>query len=257
MPECEMSEDLAILEKIAKKFKDGFGSIRENHYNPNTKGYDYEETVEEFYKKYLGNFFDFYMRVPIYDANLEFRKLFRNEENEFDVVATYKNALPKIVMEIHKRQVIPYDAVAFVTEVKQTLTKPHLESDMDKLRRLSLLKLGQNVFIPPIRTQFSLARPLRILFYFERKVNEKLLWNSLAKSEHWCDFLVVADEDKVFLNRQLPITKQIVSNLKKQPESAVLEQTHALLKLMYYLTMTIRYPILVNAWGIFETLFSK
>jgi len=225
--------------------------------NPNTKGYDYEDIVEEFFKKYLGNFFDFYRRVPIYDANLEFRKLFKDEENEFDLVAAYKNALPKIVMSIHKRAVISYDAVAFVTEVKQTLTKPHLENDMDKLRRLSLLKLGQNVFIPPIRTPFSLARPLRILFYFEREIDEKLLWGSLVKSEHWCDFLVIADENKVFLNRHLPITKQIVADLKRQPESSVLQPTHALMKLMYYLTMTVQYPMLVNAWGIFEKLFSK
>ena len=185
------------------------------------------------------------------------RKNLHHQRNEFDVVATYNNALPKALFEFRKRQFMPYDATAFIIEVKQTLNKPNLNKDLEKLRKLSMLSIGENVYIPSIKTPFTIGRPARILFYYEKRMNEKLLWDTLAKSKDWCDFLVIYNEDKLVLGRHVPIAKQIVFDLKAQPKRSVLEQSHALLKLMYYLTMSVQYPIIVNAWGIFERLFSK
>jgi len=212
-----MSNKPEMLDRIEKSLENDFKLIRGTYYNPNSKGYDYEDTLAEFLKKYLGNFFTFFIRVPIYDEKIDSENIFTAKENEFDVVATYNNALPKTVFEFRKRRFVPYDATAFIIEVKQTLTKSNLNKDLEKLRKLSMLKLGGNVYIPSIKTPFSIGRPARILFYYE----------------------------------------QIVNDLGASPNRSVLEQSHALLKLMYYLTMSVQYPIIVNAWGIFETLFSK
>jgi hypothetical protein len=69
--------------------------------------------------------------------------------------------------------------------------------------------------------------------------------------------LVIHSEDKLLLNKHLPITKQIVLDLKGVSERSAIEQSHALMKFMYYLTMSVNYSMIVNAWGIFETLFSS
>jgi len=252
-----MSNKPEMLDRIEKSLENDFKLIRGTYYNPNSKGYDYEDTLAEFLKKYLGNFFTFFIRVPIYDEKIDSENIFTAKENEFDVVATYNNALPKTVFEFRKRRFVPYDATAFIIEVKQTLTKSNLNKDLEKLRKLSMLKLGGNVYIPSIKTPFSIGRPARILFYYERKMKDKLLWDTLAKSRDWCNFLVVCNENKLVLSPHVPIVKQIVNDLGASPNRSVLEQSHALLKLMYYLTMSVQYPIIVNAWGIFETLFSK
>lgn len=135
-----MPDKSEILKKIQAGFREEFDKIREMRYNPNTKGYDYEKILKEFYEQYLGNLFNFYTRVPLYDKELKCKNILRNEENEFDVVATYKNALPKIVLQRGKTPFIPYDSTAFITEVKQTLTKSNLNKDLKKLGKLSMLK---------------------------------------------------------------------------------------------------------------------
>lgn len=249
-----------ILGSIEANLRKEFDRVHQMHYNPNTKGHDYEEILKAFYEKYLGNLFNFHTRVPIYDSELKCQSIFRNGENEFDVVTTYKNTLPRIILEAGKTPFIPYDSTAFITEVKQTLTKSNFDKDLGKLGKLSKLKLGENVRLPKlgvVHTQFRLGRPLRILFYYEKEMKDALIWQHLRRSEDTCDFLVIFRKNWTVLNSHLPIAKQISSDLKKPEGRPALEQIYPLTKLMYYLTLSIEYPIMVNAWGIFETLFSQ
>lgn len=186
-----------LLDAIEEQLKTRFKEIRDEKYNPNTKGYDYEEILQKFCNDYLGGGFDFQIRVGMMDSELKVNTIFGSKENEFDIVATYKNAVPKLV---HHR-LVPYDSVAFVIEVKQTLTLPNLEKDLGKLEKLSKLPVSNNrcglYTDKRIFKGYRINRPLRILFYFEAEAKEdevfKLLEGSLAKSWDLCIILKKRD----------------------------------------------------------------
>ncbi|MGA2308045.1 MAG: DUF6602 domain-containing protein [Candidatus Bathyarchaeia archaeon] len=252
-----MRTSSTILGSIEANLKHEFERIRNLNYNQNTKGYSYEKILKEFYTQYLGGIFDFYTRVPLIDAGLEYETIFAPGENEFDVVATYRNAMPRMVLEVQGTSFIPYDATAFITEVKQTLTKSSLKEDLEKLGKLSKMKLGGNVHLPNVATPYSIGRPIRILLYYQREIDEGVLWKMLEESKDVCDFLVMFDQNKAFLNGNLPITKRIVADLKQTEGRSAVDQSYPLLKLMYFLTLSVEYPMVVNAWGVFENLFSR
>lgn len=161
-----------VSQGITKQFQDSFTTIRETHYNPNTKGYSYEKILKDFLEKYLGGILDFYVRSAILDSELKCFDIFGTRENEFDVIAMYKNASPKIVMEIQDTHFLSYDGVAFIVEVKQTLTKPSLEKDLKKLSKLSKLSLNHKRFKPSYyHTPLQELRPLHVLFYYETQAD--------------------------------------------------------------------------------------
>jgi hypothetical protein len=246
-----------ILEGIENSLKRDFEEIYKVKYNPNTKGHGYEKIVSEFLETYLGNFFNFYVRVPIYDSDLKCRKIFRDIENEFDVVVTYKTSIPRIAFEIKGTAFIPYDTVAFVIEVKQDLTKEHLQDDSRKLKKLGMLKLATNSRQIGINTDFGMKRPMRILFYYEKHIEESFLWETIKKFDDTIDFLLILSENKLFLNKHLPVTKRVVRDLGLSEAFSVIEQKYPFLKLMYYVTLSIRYPFMANAWTLFENLFNS
>ena len=105
------------LGAIEKQLTNRFDEIHSQVYNPNSKGFDYESILKSFFNSYLNGAFDFLVRVGVLDVDLDFKTMFNKKQNEFDVVAIYKNALPKLVYS----RFVPYDSVAFIAEVKQTL----------------------------------------------------------------------------------------------------------------------------------------
>ncbi len=86
-----------------------FDQLRNERYNPNTEGYDFEEIVKQFYEDYLGGAFDVKMRMGILDSELKALSVLKSEENEFDVLGIYRNAVPKLV----HRRLVPYDKSRF------------------------------------------------------------------------------------------------------------------------------------------------
>lgn len=123
-----------------------------------------------------------------------------------------------------------------------------------------MLKLGANVYQPRMmtcKTKYSLERPLRVLFYYEKKMRDELIWQYLEKSGEACDFLIIFNENITVLNRHLPLTKKILSNQKGPKDHPVKEQIYPLMKFMYYLALSTVFPMMANAWGVFETLFSR
>jgi hypothetical protein len=199
-----------LLDAIEEQLKTSFEKIRNEKYNPNTKGYDYEKTLQEFCNDYLNGGFDFQIRVGVLDSELQANTIFDPKENEFDIVATYKNAVPKLV----HHHLVPYDSVAFVTEVKQTLTLPNIEKDLAKLEKLSKLPISNNrgglYADRRIFQGYRINRPLRILFYYEAKAKPdkvyKLLEGSFAKS--W-DLCIVLKEEVILLNSTLPYVQKL------------------------------------------------
>ncbi|MCL5949332.1 MAG: hypothetical protein M1490_02505 [Candidatus Bathyarchaeota archaeon] len=194
---------IEILTKIEEQLIIKFDKLRKQKYNPNTKGYDYEEIVKQFYEDYVGGAFDVQIRMGILDAELKALSVFSSGENEFDVIGTYRTAVPRIV---HQR-LVPYDSVAFIIEVKQTLTINKLKDDLAKLCKLKELRTNKqrfnfNTWFPPN----LLWRPTRVLFYYEARANRDKVCDLLEKSEAW-DLCIVLKDNNVLMNSTIPSMK--------------------------------------------------
>lgn len=235
---------LKLLEAIGDNLKAEFHKLRDLHYNPNTKGYSYEKVLKDFLESYLGGIYDFHIRVPLVDIDLDVYSVFSSGENEFDVVSTYKTAIPRIILKAGATPFLPYDCVAFVVEVKQTVDSSALEKDLKKLDKLARLKLGKR-FGVSIGGRFNIKRPLRILFYYDSEIADTTALRMLNSYGNAWDVMIIFMDDSIFVNPQLPIVK---------PDRISVSKRYSLLQLMFVIASSIPYPPVVNAWSVFDKL---
>ncbi len=230
-----------ILADIESQLESEFEKKRSKAYNRNTKGHDYEIALSKFYQDYLGGAFDFETRRGIWDAQLEAKSLFSPEENEFDVVAIYKNAVPKLVHDIRH---IPYDAVAFVTEISQTLDLSKLRKDLGKFMKLSKLQVSHERFRfrryadPKAQGQInpvpSISRPVRVLLYYEAEASEKKVFNILTKNGDYWDMFLILKKKILLINTTLPIVSKWFKS-----DMPILEKSFPLLKAMIFICYSV------------------
>lgn len=246
--EPEEAEKLLIA--IETQLKNRFCEIYEQKYNPNMKGHDYEKILAKFFEDYLGGAFDFLVRVGVLDMELKVNSVLTPKENEFDVIAIYKNAIPKLVQ--HK--FVPYDSVAFITEAKQTLTTTNLKKDLLKFKKLSKLKVANNrpnIFSSSnYFADYKVKRPIRFLFYYEKKADTKKIIEILeGENGKFWDVCVIFKENIALLNSTLPYVKQ-------QFEKAHFTMIYdfPLLKGLFFTCFTIK-GIFIDSWLLFWNLF--
>lgn len=243
-----------LLGAIEQQLNNRFNEIRSEKYNPNTKGFDYEIVLKDFLNSYLNGGFNFFVRVGILDVGLKVKSVLKAKQNEFDVVAVYKNAIPKLVYQ----RLVPYDSVAFIAEAKQTLTLTSLKKDLERFRKVAELKTGRYRFhlLPQIHDREGkypfLERPLRMLFYYEAKAKgekvHELLCGELG--QFW-DICVILKKEVVLLNSTLPIVKKV-----RKPEHYIQEPKYPLIKAMCFTCVSID-ATFVDSWNIFWNLFKS
>jgi hypothetical protein len=107
-----------LYRAIEGQIKNSIEGFKYLNYNPNTKGADYEEVICDPLNTYLGSRFDFYSRAQIVGREIKYTRLFKGRAKEIDVVGTFKEATPKIVVKVRKTRIIPYDAISLLSEVK-------------------------------------------------------------------------------------------------------------------------------------------
>ena len=202
-----MNQEFAreILSAVSQKLRGDFEAIRGTQYNPNVKGYDYEAIVEHFLASYLSGLFEFHQRCSLLDSRLDICKRFNPRENEWDIVATFRHAAPRIVLERGGTAWVPYDAVAFLVAVKQTLTPQALEKDLERYERLACVHFTE--FGPTISSEFSVQRPLKILFYYEGSITQTIVETLSRRNNGW-DILVSFKEDAILANKCIPLAEK-------------------------------------------------
>jgi hypothetical protein len=242
------AEALKLLESVESELRDKFNQLRDLHFNPGTKGYSYEIALKDFLELYLGGVYDFHVRVPIVDLQLEVFSVFSSGENEFDVVSTYKTAIPRIVLQAQKTAFVPYDAVAFLLEVKQTLNKDALDKDLRKLDKLNKLPLGKRFGIT-IGGNYNIQRPLKALFYYESEISDETMLGMLDKNRAAWDLTIVFEDDAILANPALPIIGR-----GAQVTEVAISKRYPLLQSMFIITASLPYPPIVNAWSLFVNL---
>jgi hypothetical protein len=242
-----------LLGKIERQLNNKFSELREENYCPNTKGYDYEKALRDFFDSYLGGAFDFEVRYGVLDVELRVKSALKSTENEFDVVAVFKNAVPRLVF----KRLVPYDSVAFITETKQTLTILFLKADLRKFSKLEKLKVDEyrgrllnTRFNPFMKNDILIRRPLRFLFYYERKADYGKIFQTLRgpHGQFW-DVCVILKDERVFLNSSLPIIQAT-----SKGASFVQDIKYPLLKAMFYTCVSVEGSY-IDSWLIFWNLF--
>jgi hypothetical protein len=241
-----------IVEAMGAETKGRFESIRNQYYNPNVKGGCYEKVVRGFLETYLGGRFSFHERCSLLDTQLRISEVFSDAENEWDVVGTYKNTIPSMVLEREGAPIISYDAVAFIVAVKQTLTQNHLEKDLDRFHRLSFIEYEKPS--TSIGGNATVDHPLRVLFYYEGTVTQEQLMELVIQHSSW-DVAISFKGESFIANSELFLTKHLTGSSNKplfKPSSP-----HVLPWLILYLTACTPQPLRRDTSGLLFNLLKR
>lgn len=242
-----------ILEGVNLTLKNRFNELRDQHFNTNTKGYEYEKIVAAFFCEYFGGIFDFHTRKVLLDRDLKAFEVFDEGQNEFDVVATFRNASPRLVMKVGEVSYLPYDATALVIEVKQTLERTALKRDLDKLRKLDSFDTSGR-FGTPFKTRFSIERPLKILFYYEEHIDENSLEELLTQYAQSWDMVLVLSDDILFGNRALPV---VAKDLGDSENMIICYHDYSLFYFLKLVNLSITVSPFVDALSVFGKLIEN
>lgn len=200
---------VAVLEAVSAEVIGKFERSKDIYYDPNTKGGNYEKIVSSFFESYFGGVLDFHERAQILDADLAYMEVFARGGNNFDVVATYKTAVPKLAFTIEQTAFVPLDSVAFVVEVKQDISRSFLEDDLKKLEKFGKLKVTEDRMALTVGSEFEVKKPLRILLYYSGSIDEGELEALLNNYEQHWDILIILQNDQIWASPCLPWTKHI------------------------------------------------
>ncbi len=242
-------EAVSVLEAVSRDIMNEFEESKKAYYDPNTKGGNYEKVVSSFLEKYFGGMLDFHERAQILDVSLDYVDVFPRGGNNFDVVATYKTAVPKVVFTIKQTAFVPLDSVAFIVEVKQDVSKSFLEADLKKLKKFSDLKLGQDRMALTVGGEFAVNRPIRILLYYSDRIDEDELDALLNKYINYWDILIILQNDQIWVSPSLPWAAGIL----KTPKIFYCP-IHALFHGIMTISTSIPAPIRVNTEELFHKL---
>lgn len=248
-----MVDSIWLLDGVDKNLRNRFDTIREVHYNPNTKGGNYEKILAQYLREYLDTLVDFHIRSAILDATLEVLNIFPKGGNEFDVVATYKTATPKIVLKTGDMSYIPYDAVAFFIEVKQTLSKSKLEDDLKKYKKLLELQLS-NRFRSKLGPVTRIDYPMKILFYYENEISKGTLEKILVENNDFWDILIIYQDNIMYANSRLPYIIRAQKILKGTLQDFSRFNEHILMQFIILIQSSLMYSHIVDTLPVFYKL---
>jgi hypothetical protein len=243
-----------VLEGVNSTLKNRFNELRDQHFNTNTKGYEYEKIVAAFFSEYFGGIFEYHTRKVLLDRDLKAFEVFDEGQNEFDVVATFRTASPRLVMKVGDMTYLPYDGTAFVIEVKQTLERTALKRDLDKLRKLDSFDTSNRFGRPAFKTSFSIERPLKILLYYEARIDENSLEELLNQYAQSWDMVLVFSKDILYGNRALPVVAKALPDSK---DMIICYDNFSLFNFMRIIQCSITVSPIVNTLRVFGKLLES
>jgi hypothetical protein len=252
-------DDKKIRKQAESLYKTFEGQIKNNiegfkhlNYNPNTKGADYEEVINDLLTAYLGPRFDFYTRAQIVDREMKYTNLFKGKAKEIDVVGTFKSSIPRFVLKAKKSVIIPYDAIAIISEVKYVLNIENLNEDLEKFKKLDQLNPSEDRLIIPLTSPNTRAdKPFRLLVYFKTPKALDGVMNLLARYIDFWDAVFLVDKEEVLFNGNLPfmIGLEAEGKVKYPPSTDVKIVNWSYASFMFLLrviTRTVPIPIAVD-----------
>jgi hypothetical protein len=203
----------SLRKTIEGQIKNNIECFKNIIYNTNTKGADYEKVICELLNKYLGSRFDFFNRAHIIDSEMEYLKFFKTGANEIDVVGTFNTTAPKIVLKAGGLVIVPYDALALLSEVKFRLDSETLGEDLRKLENVMQLKISRNRFLPQGEVfgfdEKRPCKPFRLLVYFQKSIDDDSMERLLTQYSKVWDAVLLVDKEELLINRDLPFVNSL------------------------------------------------
>lgn len=212
----------AIIEGFNEKLRFQWREYRRQAFNANTKGAVFENTLQEFLLDYFGGVYDVRTRTAVIDEYLECFDVFNSENNEFDVVSSFQQSVPRLIFKSDEMTWVPYDGVAFISEVKSEINTTKLESDLEKFAKLKKIESDnlQNRFsrdTPGTRMYVELEpgekgygemmnvdHQLKCLVYDNASISESSLRERLQVDTEIWDLLLIVEENILFISPKLP-----------------------------------------------------
>jgi hypothetical protein len=192
------------------------------------------------------------VKMQIVDSEMQYTKILQGVANEIDVVGTFNTTAPKIVLKTEGLVIIPYDAIALLSEVKSELTKRKLEEDLNKLRNIMQLKISSNRFLPQGVLGFKEMKsdiPFRLLVYFKKSIDDAVMEGLLTQYLEVWDVVFLVQKEEVIINRTLPFVNSLFeAGLQdRSPDKKFLIWTFApFMILLSAITRTIPVPFAVD-----------
>lgn len=212
----------ALIRGFSEKLRSQWEQHRRQSFNPNTKGAAFENTLKRFLLDYYRGIYHIRTRTAVIDRYLECFEVFNAGENEFDVVASFRQAIPELVLESGEMKWVTYEGVAFVCEVKSELNATALKSDLKKFAKLKSLDQenpkdrfptrygGTQISIEPEKgvkegsRQATVEHQLKCLIYDKSSISHSTLMQVLHTDTEIWDLLLVVDENVLFVSSELP-----------------------------------------------------
>lgn len=242
----EATKIVSTIESLIEKKFEGYKNLS---YNTNTKGYDYEFTVFKILKEYLGSRFIF-LRPHIIDKELNYIDILSTKGgNEVDIAAIFKSTIPKEILRTEKTSFVFYDSVAFIIEVKSVLNHQSLMKDLSKMEKITQLPLDTERFPVMVGSQFVVQdRPLRILVYEKKSIQEKILNSILNGNNFWDLIFVVKDKITIVNKLNIPFAKFFAENIKREPTTNKVAYWHDVpfIALLLMIVLSVPDPPTVN-----------
>jgi hypothetical protein len=190
---------------------------------------------------------------------MKYTSLFKGKAKEIDVVGTFKTATPKIVLKARKTVIIPYDAIAILSEVKSVLNNKKLNEDLEKFKKLAQLNPSKNRFLPnpPLdSTEMREDKPFRLLVYFKTPIDFAEIEHLLTSYIDFWDAVLLVDKEEILLNRNLPIIKRLDASEGLKDKARDMKYQHweyaSFMLLLLAITRTVPIPAAVD---VITTLF--
>jgi hypothetical protein len=243
-----------ILTNLENELRSKWLALGKASFAPNTKGQGYEIAAKQFLETYLGGPLEFHNRVALIDAQLKLLQTMDPAQNEWDIVAVYRAATPRLVLEVANLRYIPVDAAFFVAEVKKTLTAPFLTADLHKLSRLRKLESDYRLTrIGGFAGSFRETKVLRLLLYNTREIdNSKLLQLLSSNLDDW-DYLLVLEAGILYVNRKV----KAAEIFGKKPGPMAVIKKFPLLGLLLATSVAIGAPSIIATQEVWMRLVSQ
>lgn len=238
---------LEMVGDFSEELQHNWSRIRKKNYNSSKKGDEFEKTLKEYLASYFSSAYEFRRGRALLDSELRCLKEYTGKENEFDVVASFRTAIPNVVFEEGDMEWVPYDGVAFLCEVKSGLSKSALKSDLEKLETLVDLR-GDPSDRFGVRASGGLgvAHQLHCLVYDENRINQSTRDELLDKYPDAWDLMLIVEEDKLLINSTLPIAGTLFGKEKEDASFTWCHIDNGLLWFVVALAASIQRPVSVD-----------
>ncbi|MCU4750959.1 hypothetical protein OB919_03005 [Halobacteria archaeon AArc-curdl1] len=233
-----------LLNGLRNRLRSRWKEYRKQSYNPNTKGGAYEQALAKFLRDYVGGSYDIRTRTAVIDDDLKALELFSPAQNEIDVVASFPQSKPQVVFESEGMTWAPYNGVAFICEVKSTLTTTALREDLEKTGKLSEIEREGGLGVS-IGGETTVDYQLKCLVYDDYdSVDMNTVYEILDDNSNAWDLVLLVENDQLIAHPDLPFTETVSNPLyyKNKTDSGIVHTPNGLIWFLSYLSVSIDYP---------------